>query len=52
LMGAMLTLAGDIIINQPAMYKALHVNAINTMIGVPVVLLIILRRKQMRALEL
>ncbi len=52
LMGAALALAGDVIINQPGMYKALHVNAINTMIGVPVVLWIIFRRKQMRALEL
>jgi hypothetical protein len=47
IMGSMLALAGDIIINQPGMYKTLHVNAINTMIGVP-----IFRRKQMRALEL
>lgn len=52
LMGALLALSADLITHLPWKHHALHLNSVNALIGAPVVIWIILRRKSMRALEM
>lgn len=52
LMGAVMALAADLVTHLPWSKHFLHMNAVNGLIGAPVVLWVLLRRKNMKALEL
>lgn len=52
LMGALLALAADLFVHLPWERHFLHLNAVNALVGVPVVLWVILRRRSRGALEL
>ncbi len=51
LLGAAVTLAADLIVHLPWDRHILHLNAVNAVIGVPFVLAILLRNRNMRAME-
>ncbi len=52
LMGSLLALTADLVTHLPWQKHVFHLNTVNALIGAPVVLWIILRRKNMRSLEL
>lgn len=52
LMGSLLALAADLVTHLPWQKHVLHLNTVNALIGAPVVLWVILRQKNARALEL
>ncbi len=52
LVGALLGLAGDLVTHLDWGYHVFHLNTVNALIGAPVILWIILRQKNIRALEL
>jgi iron complex transport system permease protein len=52
LMGAVLALAADLVTHLPWSKHFLHMNAVNGLIGAPIVLWVLLGRKNMKALEL
>lgn len=52
LLGALLALAADLIVHLPWDRHFLHLNAVHALVGAPVVLWVILRQRQGRALEL
>lgn len=52
LMGSLLALTADLVTHLPWQKHVLHLNTVNALIGAPVVLWIILRQRNARALEL
>jgi iron complex transport system permease protein len=52
LMGALLALSADLVTHLPWQKHVLHMNAVNAMIGAPIVIWILLRQRNMRSLEL
>jgi len=52
LIGAMLGLAADLVTHLDWGFHVFHLNTVNALIGAPVVLWVILRRKNSRSLEL
>jgi len=52
LIGASLALAADLVVHLPWERHFLHLNAVNAVIGAPLVILIVLRNRQMRSLVL
>ena len=52
LIGALLGLAADLVTHLDWGFHVFHLNTVNALIGAPVVLWVILRRKNMRSLEL
>lgn len=52
LMGSMLALTADLVTHLPWSKHFLHLNAVNGVIGAPVVLWVLLRRRSMKTLEL
>ncbi|HBL25842.1 MAG TPA: iron ABC transporter permease [Acidobacteria bacterium] len=52
LLGALLALGADLIVHLPWDRHFLHLNAVNALVGAPVVLWVILRQRRGRALEL
>lgn len=52
LIGAMLGLAADLVTHLDWGFHVFHLNTVNALVGAPIVLWVILRRKNMRSLEL
>lgn len=52
LLGSIIALAADLFVHLPWERHFLHLNAVNALIGAPVVMWVILRNKRMRAFEL
>jgi len=50
LMGALLGLSADLVVHLPWERHFLHLNAVNALIGAPVVIAVVLRNRQMRTL--
>jgi len=51
LLGSLIALAADLFVHLPWERHFLHLNAVNALIGAPVVMWVILRNKRMRAFE-
>ena len=52
LLGSLIALAADLIVHLPWERHFLHLNAVNALIGAPVVMWVILKNKRMRGFEL
>lgn len=52
LLGATLSLAADLFVHLPWDRHVLHLNAVNAVVGAPVVMWVLLRNRQMRAMDI
>jgi len=50
LMGALLGLSADLVVHLPWERHFLHLNAVNALVGAPIVIWVVLRNKQMRSM--
>jgi iron complex transport system permease protein len=50
LMGALLGLSADLVVHLPWERHFLHLNAVNALVGAPIVMWVVLRNRQMRSM--